>query len=145
MLVLGLAAWRREAGRWLATLAGVVAVIGLGVSLTAVMAVTDPVWPRVFREVMSRGRAVFAPDGAWVDEGRPVRGPGAQLVLAVTEEQQVTFLESGRVLIDLWEGAASSPEVRLGTEVSLQPKHPVLPGLVRVADGKPARKRPLTG
>lgn len=148
VLVLGLAAWRREAGSWLATLAGVVAAIGFGVSLTAVMAVTDPVWPRVFREVMSRGRAVFAPDGAWVDEGRPVRGPGALLVLRPTEEQQVTFLGSGRVFIDLWEGTSSSPEVRPGVEVSLRPgDRLVIPNgfAVRFQGGRSVPGAPATG
>jgi hypothetical protein len=120
-LTLALTAWQRRAGRGLATLAGAVAVLGFGVALGAVMVATDPAWPRVFAAVAARAHPVFASDGAWVETGRPVRGPGPELVLRVTEEQRVVFLESGRVRIDLWEGVSSSPEIRPGAEVSLGP------------------------
>jgi hypothetical protein len=120
VLVIGLVAWRPAARHWLAALAGAVLMAGLGASLAAVMVATDPVWPRVFEAVLSRGRAVFAPEGAWVVAGRPLRGPGAELVLSITEEQRVTILEPGRIRLDRWEGGSSTQEVRAGAEAHLR-------------------------
>jgi hypothetical protein len=121
VLVIGLAAVWPAAGPWLSAVGGAVLAVGLVVSLAAVMVGTDPLWPRAFEALAGRGRAVFAPDGQWVIGGRPVRGPGTELVLSITEEQRVTFLESARVRLDRWEGGSSTQEVRPGAEASLRP------------------------
>lgn len=131
---LALAAWRPAVGWRLAVPAATLGLVGLLGPLAAVVAATDPAWPGVWREVASRSRVTFAADSAWVSEGRSVRGDGAELTLAIREEQRVTLLGRGRVRVQLWEGGMWSRDVRADADLTLRPGDRLV-----VPDGFPMR------
>lgn len=131
---LALAAWRPAVGWWLAVPAAIVALVGLFGPLAVALGATDPTWPRVWREVASRPRVTFATDSAWVGEGRPVHGNGAELTLPIPEEQRVMLLGRGRVRVHLWEGGTWSRDVRADTDLTLRPGDRLV-----VPDGFPIR------
>lgn len=90
-------------------------VAGLLLPLAAVLAATDPVWPRVWDRVASRTSFVFQPTSPWVVEGKAVRGVEPTLTLPIPEEQRVGFFGRGTVTVRLWEGG----EIRRAVDSTL--------------------------
>ncbi|HEV8675974.1 MAG TPA: hypothetical protein VGX21_18195 [Methylomirabilota bacterium] len=134
VIALALAAWRREAGAPAAAFGAALALMGLVVPLIAVLAATDPVWPRVWAEVASRPDLVFAADGPWVRDGHPVHGVGRELMLPVTEEQRVVLLGRGPVRVEAWEGGTSRQHIAAPVDLTLRPGDRLV-----VPDGFPVR------
>jgi hypothetical protein len=107
-------------GRRIGRAAAGLALLGLLVPLAAVLATTDPVWPRVWEAVASRPRIVFGGGSRWVREGRPLHG-FPEVTLRVTEEQRVTLLGPGSVRLEAPDGAAWSREISAPIDLTVRP------------------------
>jgi hypothetical protein len=143
-----LTAGRVEIAWCLAAVAGVGASVALGTCLVAVMLATTPAWPRVWTDVASRPRMVFAAESPWTREGWPVRGRGAEVAVRAGETQRLVLLGRGRVRVQLWEGEAGSREVRADSEVTLRPgdRLVVPPGFpIRFEAGRSIPDAPASG
>jgi hypothetical protein len=147
-LGLALGTWAEGPARRLAMTGALLAVLGLLVPLGAVLALTDPAWPRVWETVASRARVVFDADGLWARDGGPVRGPGAEIVLPFGAEQQVTLLGPGPARVEWWGGGGWGREVTAPLAVTLRAgDRLVVPDgfAVRFRAGQPIPGAPRSG
>ena len=123
-LALALLGGMDRPARHIAAAGAALAVLGLGMPIGAVLLVTDPVWPRVWDAVASRGRPVFRADGAWVREAQPVHGAGragADIRIPLGEEQRVVLQGRGTVRLEGRHGATWRREVDGPVEILVQP------------------------
>jgi len=137
LLGLALGGWTERVERRLAATGGALAVAGLVLPLVVVGSATDPVWPRVWSAVASRPRVVFEGPGAEAPEGQPVRGPGRQVELRISEEQRLTLLGRGPVRLDPRDGGGWTREVTGPLALTLRPGDRLV-----VPDGFPVRFQP---
>jgi hypothetical protein len=119
--LVALATWRRGLAGALGPLGAAVALVGLAVPLGAVLAVTTPLWPRVWTEVVARPAIRFAAGSPWTRDGRPVRGPEPAATVRPADDQPVRVLAPARVRLDPWEGGGGWREVAAGAELGLRP------------------------
>ena len=119
--LVALATWRRGLRDALGPSGAAVALVGLAVPLGAVLAVTTPLWPRVWAEVAARPAIRFVAGSPWTGPGRPVRGPEPAATVRPADEQPVRVLDSARVRLEPWEGGGGWRQVTAGTELALRP------------------------
>ncbi|HSF01971.1 MAG TPA: hypothetical protein VLA62_03100, partial [Solirubrobacterales bacterium] len=133
-LLLVLLAWAPRLARPLSGLASTVALAALLLCLGTVLARTTPVWPGVWEEVASRGPARFSDQSPWTHAGGPVRGPGAELRVTVTEEQRLSLLAATPTRVERWDGTVATSYSQRGEALLLGPQDRLL-----VPDGTPIR------
>jgi hypothetical protein len=145
---LALGAVHDAVGWRVGALGGALTLLGLVVPLGAVLAVTDPVWPRVWSAVAARSGVVFVAEQPSTVEGRAVRGVGAQATITVAEEQRVRVLARGPILIEPWGGQRQRETTRGDAEFVLRPgDRLVVPNgsLVRFEPGRAIPGAPGSG
>jgi hypothetical protein len=136
LLGLALGGWTERVERRLAATGGALAAAGLVLPLVVVGGATDPAWSRVWNAVASRPRVVYEGPGAEVPEAQPVRGPGQQADLRISEEQRLMLLGRGSVRLDR-DGGGWTREVTGPLALSLRPGDRLV-----VPDGFPVRFQP---
>jgi len=105
----------------LAALVGGVAALAIALPLLVTVAAMGSAARGAWSTVASRTPLTFQAGDPWTTQGRPVRGPAAQVSLRFSEGQPVAFVTAGRVELSPWEGGTISRDVAPAEEIVLHP------------------------